>query len=136
MIMALRFIVYRVDPLPAKEREIMNWYLEVLKKYAVFSGRAGRSEYWMFLLFNIMITFVIGLIEGFVGSPGIVSLLYGLAVLVPAIGVSVRRLHDTNRSGWWLLISFVPFIGTIVLLVFMTLESQYGDNRFGPNTVT
>ena len=114
----------------------MNWYLEVLKKYAVFSGRAGRSEYWMFLLFNIIITVVIGLIEGFVGSQGIVSLLYGLAVLLPALGVSVRRLHDTNRSGWWLLISFVPIIGTIVLLVFMTLESQYGDNRYGPNTVT
>ncbi len=111
----------------------MNWYLEVLKKYAVFSGRAQRKEYWMFLLFNLIITFVLYLIEGLVGGPGIVGGLYSLAVLIPGIAVGVRRLHDTNRSGWWLLISLIPLIGTIVLIVFLVQDSQPGENRYGPN---
>lgn len=111
----------------------MNWYLEVLKKYAVFSGRARRTEYWMFFLFNFIISFVLAFIEGIVGGPGIIGLLYSLAVLIPGIAVSVRRLHDTNRSGWWLLIGLVPLIGAIVLLVFMVQDSQQGDNHYGPN---
>lgn len=111
----------------------MNWYLEVLRKYAVFDGRARRMEYWMFMLFNLVITVVLAIVEGFLGSAGLVGALYGLAVLIPGIAVSVRRLHDTNRSGWWLLIAFVPIIGTIVLLVFMFLDSQPGSNQYGPN---
>ncbi len=111
----------------------MNWYIEVLKKYAVFSGRARRKEYWMFFLFNIIISFVLGFIEGLAGLPGALSGLYSLAVLIPGIAVSVRRLHDTNRSGWWLLIGLVPFIGAIVLLIFMLQDGQPGDNRYGPN---
>ena len=116
----------------------MNWYFEVLKKYAVFSGRARRKEYWMFVLFNIIIAFVLGFIDGaagLVGESGLGPLggLYCVAVLIPGIAVSVRRLHDTNRSGWWLLIAFVPLIGAIVLLVFMVQDSQQGDNQYGPN---
>ena len=111
----------------------MNWYLKVLKKYAVFSGRAQRKEYWMFFLFNFIIAFVLGFVEGLAGGPGVLGSLYGLAVLIPGIAVSVRRLHDTNRSGWWLLISVVPFIGGIVLLIFMVGDSQPDDNRYGPN---
>lgn len=111
----------------------MNWYLEVMKKYAVFTGRAQRAEYWMFFLFNFIIAFVLGFIEGLVGGPGILGILYSLVVLIPGIAVSIRRLHDTDRSGWWLLIGFVPLIGAIVLLVFMVQDSKPGENQFGAN---
>ena len=114
----------------------MNWYLEVLKKYAVFSGRARRKEYWMFLLFNIIIGLVLGVLEGLAGGPGVLGSIYGLAVLIPGIAVSARRLHDTDRSGWWLLIGLIPLIGAIVLLVFMVQDSQPGENQYGPNPKT
>ncbi len=122
----------------------MNWYLQVLKKYAVFSGRARRKEFWMFFLFNGIIIFALvaaamagGSIAG--GSEGLMFLfillymLYVLAMLIPNIAVSVRRLHDTNRSGWWLLIDLIPFIGGIIILMFMMENSQPGENRYGPN---
>ena len=111
----------------------MNWYLDVLKKYAVFNGRARRKEYWMFFLFNIIIAVVLGFVEGLVGGPGVVGALYGLAVLIPGIAVGVRRLHDTNRTGWWLLIGLIPLIGAIVLLIFFVQDSQAGENQYGPN---
>ena len=111
----------------------MNWYLDVLKKYAVFNGRSRRKEYWMFFLINIVIAIVLGFIEGIMGSPGVISSLYSLAVLLPEIGVSIRRLHDTNRSGWWLFISLVPIIGAIILIVYMVQDSQPGENQYGQN---
>ena len=111
----------------------MEWYLVVLKKYAVFSGRARRKEYWMFFLFNIIIAFSLGFIEGLLGSPGVIGMIYSLAVLIPGIAVSVRRLHDTGRSGWWLLIALIPLIGSIVLLVFMVQEGKDEENDFGEN---
>ena len=111
----------------------MNWYLEVLKKYAVFSGRARRTEYWMFFLINLIIGFVLGFIEGIIGTGAALSGLYSLGVLIPGIAVGIRRLHDTNRSGWWLLIALVPIVGVIVLIVFMAMEGDKGDNPFGAN---
>lgn len=111
----------------------MKWYLEVLKKYTVFSGRARRKEYWMFILINLIIALVLGFIEGLAGGPGIIGGLYSLAVLIPGLAVSVRRLHDTDRSGWWLLISFVPLIGFAVFLVFMVQEGQTKENKYGSN---
>ncbi|MCF6286926.1 MAG: DUF805 domain-containing protein [Candidatus Hydrogenedentes bacterium] len=111
----------------------MHWYMDVLKKYAEFSGRARRQEYWMFFLFNIIIMIVLGIVEEIVGSPGVIGGLYSLAILVPGIAVGIRRLHDTDRSGWWFLIVFVPFIGGLVLLVFMLLGGTQGDNQFGPD---
>ena len=114
----------------------MNWYIEVLNKYAVFGGRAQRKEYWMFFLFNCIISFVIGLFEGFAGSPGIVYILYSLAVMIPGIAVSVRRLHDTDRSGWWLLIGLVPLLGAIALLIYMVQDSHSGENQYGINPKT
>ena len=116
----------------------MNWYVEVLKKYAVFSGRARRKEYWYFLLFNIIIGFVLGLIEGTTGlarknPQSILGLIYSLAVLLPGLAVSVRRLHDTGRSGWLVLIALVPFVGGIILLVFMAQDGTPGENQYGPN---
>ncbi len=114
----------------------MNWYVAVLKKYAVFSGRARRQEYWMFLLVNIIITFVLGFIEGLAGSPGVVGGLYLLAVALPSIGVSVRRLHDTDRSGWWLFVVLIPLIGPIVIFVFTVQDSTPGANQYGANPKT
>ncbi len=116
----------------------MNWYLNVLKKYAIFEGRARRTEYWMFCLFNFIIGLILGFIEGFVGiapesSQSVLAIIYMLAVLIPSLAVSVRRLHDTGRSGWWLLIALVPILGAIVILVFNLQDSQPGDNLYGPN---
>lgn len=115
----------------------MSWYLEVLKKYAVFSGRARRKEYWLFLLFNVLISIGLAIIEGAAGLTyrgyGVLRFYYLLAVLIPWIAVSVRRLHDTGHSGWWLLISFIPLIGAIALLVFYLQDSQPGENQYGPN---
>jgi uncharacterized membrane protein YhaH (DUF805 family) len=116
----------------------MNWYLEVLKKYAVFSGRARRKEYWMFFLFNMIILFVLGFIEGITGissgsEQSILASLYSLAILLPSLAVGVRRLHDTGRTGWWLLIGLVPIIGAIVLLVFLVIDSQPSENQYGFN---
>lgn len=111
----------------------MNWYLDVIKtKYAKFDGRARRQEYWMFTLFNIIIIAVLFAIDVALGL-GFLNLIYSLAVLVPSIAVCIRRLHDTGKSGWWILISLVPAIGAIVLIVFMVLDSTPGDNQFGPN---
>jgi len=116
----------------------MNWYLDVLKKYAVFTGRARRTEYWMFLLFNLIFAFVLGFVDAMTGmtsegGQGVLGTLYMLAVLLPGLGVTVRRLHDTDKSGWWILIAFVPLAGAITLLVFMLLDSQRGENRYGSN---
>lgn len=116
----------------------MNYYVAVLKKYAVFSGRAQRAEYWYFVLFNFIICVILGAIDSVISwgsqSPMMVlSGLYSLAVLIPSLAVLFRRLHDTGRSGWWILIVLIPIIGSIWLLVLMVLDSSYGDNKYGPN---
>ncbi len=117
----------------------MNWYLKALKKYAVFSGRARRKEYWYFALFSLLIAIVLAIIEGIVGNldaetgVGLLGDIYLLAILIPSIAVAVRRLHDTDRSGWWLLIALIPLIGGIVLIVFWAQDSQPGENQYGSN---
>lgn len=111
----------------------MNWYIAVLKKYAVFTGRARRKEFWMFVLINLIISVVLSFAEIALGGPGIMSIIYSLAVLLPGIGVSIRRLHDTNRSGWWLLIGLIPLVGLIIMIIFMVQDSQAGENQYGPN---
>ena len=117
----------------------MNWYIEALKKYAVFSGRSRRKEYWYFALFNIIITILLTLIDSSIGTLdeksgyGVLNTIYSLGVLLPGLGVSIRRLHDTGRSGWWLLIGLIPLIGAIVLIIFFVRDSQPGDNQYGPS---
>ena len=117
----------------------MNWYLHVLKNYATFSGRARRKEYWMFFLISALISIVLTLLDILLGTysveyeAGLFSGLYSLLILIPSIAVVVRRLHDSDRSGWWILISLIPLIGVIVLFVFTCLDSQPGTNRFGAN---
>ena len=148
--------------------EIFNWYLEVLRKYAVFSGRARRKEFWCFSLVSFIIVLVLTVLDNQLGTfhratdLGLFVSLYCLAILIPEIAVTVRRLHDTGRSGWWILLmlpygvvgaamgamsadempvamglvgimSIIGLIGLVVLLVFMVLDSQPGSNQFGPN---
>jgi uncharacterized membrane protein YhaH (DUF805 family) len=115
----------------------MNWYLDALKKYATFGGRARRKEYWFFSLFNFLIGLLLAFVDVANGTfneevgMGLVGGIYALAVLLPCIAVSVRRLHDTEHSGWWLLIGLIPVVGWIVLLIFMVREGTRGPNRFG-----
>jgi len=116
----------------------MGWYFEVLKKYAVFSGRATRQEYWMFALVSTVIALAFAFIDSQIGlmsqtGYGVLSGVYSLAILVPSIAVAVRRLHDTDRSGIWYLIAFVPIIGPIALLVFCVQDSNVGMNQYGEN---
>lgn len=117
----------------------MNWYLKVLHQYADFNGRARRMEYWMFVLFNMMFAIIALVVDNIIGIAfeeigyGPLHLIYCLAIVIPSIAVAARRLHDSGRSGWWILISFIPFIGGIWLLVLLLLESDPGDNEYGPN---
>ncbi|MCU0461747.1 MAG: DUF805 domain-containing protein [Bacteroidales bacterium] len=117
----------------------MKWYLKVLKQYADFNGRARRTEYWMFVLFNIIFLTIAIVLDNVIGTTfgdlpyGFLYLIYALAVLIPGLAVVVRRLHDTGRSGWWILISLVPLIGAIWLLVLMLLDSEPEENEYGPN---
>ena len=111
----------------------MEWYISVLKQYAVFEGRARRKEYWMFSLFNFVIALAITVVESVIGTGGTIYGLYALLVLIPSIAVAVRRLHDTGRSGWWLLLALIPAIGAIILLVFLVLDSEVESNDYGDN---
>ncbi|ELC7279834.1 DUF805 domain-containing protein [Aeromonas veronii] len=110
----------------------MNWYISVLKQYAVFSGRARRTEYWMFVLCNVIVMLLLGMVDKLIGGDNeLISSIYSLAVLLPSLAVAARRLHDTDRSAWWLLLGLIPIIGTLVLIYFMICNGQQGPNRFG-----
>ena len=111
----------------------MNWYLTVLKKYAEFNGRARRAEYWTFVLINAAICWglmILGMVTG-LKFLAILCNLYSLAVLVPSIAVGVRRMHDTGRSGWTILVNLIPVIGWIIFIVFAAQEGTRGDNQYG-----
>lgn len=135
----------------------MEWYLKCLRQYADFSGRARRKEYWMFILFNAIISFVLGFIDGLLGL-NLLSYIYALVIFIPSLAVSVRRLHDIGRCGWWYLLPMVPFIGLsallafgsftssaaiilglaalgtgILMLVWFCTDSERGSNKWGPN---
>ena len=109
----------------------MNYYNQVLSKYAEFNGRARRSEYWYFVLINILISVVIYILDIGIGSFGALGIIYSLGILIPSLAVGVRRLHDIDRSGWYLLLAFIPFIGVVILLVFMAQDSIAGENQYG-----
>ena len=101
------------------EKKGMNWYLEALRKYAVFEGRARRKEYWYFALFNVIILIVLLVIDRMTGTfnpevgVGLFGAIYLLGLLIPSLAVAVRRLHDTNRSGWWMLLGLIPLVGAL-----------------------
>lgn len=111
----------------------MNYFLEALKKYAMFSGRARRKEYWMYVLFYVIFASFVTIIDGVLGTSRILTGIYGLAFIVPTIAAAVRRLHDLGKSGFWYFISFIPLIGGIWMLVLMCLDGQQGENQYGPN---
>lgn len=121
----------------------MEWYLKVVRdNYANFEGRARRQEYWMFYLFNMIFTFLlyIPLIaaaamesDALMLTGGILLMLYILAIIIPSIAVSVRRLHDQDKSGSWYFVTFIPFIGGIWLLILMVTEGTHGPNQYGPD---
>jgi uncharacterized membrane protein YhaH (DUF805 family) len=108
----------------------MNWYLEVLRKYGVSTGRARRKEYWLFILCNFLVYIILMFVDSGLGlmsadGNGVLSLLYSLAMIVPSITVGIRRMHDTDHSGWWIIMP-------IANLVFALTPSMPGPNRFGP----
>ena len=139
----------RGDPLPAGSRRpgygpestespggihmqmVTAFKLVVFERYAVFEGRAGRAEYWWFFLANFLIGLVIQVLAGVSDALVILSVIYSLALLIPGLAVAVRRLHDTNKSGWWILIALVPLVGIIVLIVFLATDGDSGANQYG-----
>ncbi|MFF7974384.1 DUF805 domain-containing protein [Streptomyces sp. NPDC007905] len=113
----------------------MSWFIAALKKYAVFKGRARRKEFWLFMLCVYITYGVLGGIGVATHSSAFLATL-GLAViafLLPTWGVTVRRLHDTGRSGWWILINLVPTFGAVILLVICSEDGKTGANKYGPN---
>ena len=117
----------------------MDWYLLALKRYAQFSGRSRRKEYWMYSLINGMIGLVLyggGIVlmahRGLAALLLILAVVYELGTVVPGLACGVRRLHDTGRSGWWILLGFVPVLG-LALVVFLVLDSEPGPNQYGGN---
>ena len=117
----------------------MEWYIKVLKQYADFNGRARRKEFWMFVLINTIISIVIMAVDGFLGLNigmlpyGYLYMIYSLAILLPNLAVSVRRMHDIGKSGWFLLIAFIPLIGAIWLIVLSCKEGDQETNEYGPD---
>lgn len=117
----------------------MEWYLAVLNKYTVFTGRARRKEYWMFVLFNFIFAVAAMLLDNLIGTAmdgvgyGAIYIIYALAVFLPGMAAAVRRLHDVGKSGWMILIAIIPIVGAIWLLVLLVTDSQPGDNQYGPN---
>ncbi len=117
----------------------MNWYLKVLNQYADFSGRARRKEFWMFTLINILISWVLGFVFTFIGisidvpALAFLAYIYSLAVFIPGLAVSVRRLHDIGKTGWYILLAFIPFIGALWLIVLFCMEGENKTNQWGEN---
>ncbi len=117
----------------------MNWFLRAVEKYATFSGRAQRAEYWYYILFYLLLVMGLSSIDRLTGTynelfgVGLLSGLCGLGLMLPSVAVGVRRLHDTGRSGWWLLLGLIPLLGSLILLVFYIQDSQPGGNAYGPN---
>ena len=116
----------------------MEWMLMPLRRYADFSGRSRRKEYWMFILGMIIAVVALSIVEGILGLSGMVGGVYGplttialLGLIIPGIAVQVRRFHDQDKSGWFVLLGLIPFVGGLIVLVFMCLEGTKGPNRFG-----
>jgi uncharacterized membrane protein YhaH (DUF805 family) len=113
----------------------MHYFIEVLKKYAIFKGRARRAEYWYFTLVSTIISVVINVISNiFSDKQNIIGLVYSLAVFIPGLAVSVRRLHDIGKSGWMILINLIPLVGFIWFIVLACKDSNPGENKYGPNS--
>jgi len=118
---------------------LMQWLKEVIAKYATFRGRARRREYWRYILYYVIAFVALVLVDMLTGTfnmesqLGFLSGLFLLFMLIPSVAVAVRRLHDTERSGWWVLLALLPLIGQLVLLFFFIQEGDEGDNAYGPD---
>ena len=112
-----------------------KFYLCVFQNYFNFKGRAGLAEYWYFVLFNFIICVILGIIDNIVGAKSIIVYVYSLAVLIPSLGLTVRRLHDIGKSGWMILVSLIPLVGAIWLIVLLAKKGDPKDNEFGPAEV-
>lgn len=108
----------------------MEYFIAAFKQYATFTGRTTRKEYWMFILFYLIFSVVLAIVDGVLGIQ-LLGLIFSLALLVPSIAIAARRLHDTGRTGWWQLIVLIPLIGFIVLIVFLCMDSTEA-NQYGP----
>lgn len=116
--------------------ELAHYYVQALKKYAVFSGRARRREYWYFFLGNVLVSVIITIIGTLLSSEQFIDIAsgaYTLAVLLPVLAVGVRRLHDTGKTGWWILLSLIPIVGALILIYFFVQDSAPGENKYGKN---
>lgn len=114
--------------------DIIEWYKKPFQKFLEFEGRSRRKEYWTFVLVNLVISMILGGSGGIFGTGmGTLSGLFSLIILIPSITVGVRRLHDTGRTGLWLLVGFIPVIGLLILIFFMIQDSEPGSNQYGPN---
>jgi len=117
----------------------MNWYFAVLKKYAQLNGRATRQEFWMFSLFHLIFLILALILDNVLGTTfqdsyyGIIYFLYIVGTALPSLAVAVRRLHDIGYSGWWFLINAIPYIGPVLLLIFLAKDSQPDKNKYGAN---
>lgn len=111
----------------------MQWFIDPIKnQYADFTGRTTRKAFWMFVLFYLLLNVAISIVTGVVGLEE-VGLLFSLAVLLPAVAITARRLHDIGKSGWWQLVGFVPIIGWIIVIVWNAMPGQDGANTYGPD---
>jgi uncharacterized membrane protein YhaH (DUF805 family) len=117
---------------PKPPEHTMNSFLDAVRKYAEFSGRSGRREYWMFSMFFSLLVLALLIVDFMLGTYIVLTGLFVLALMIPSVAVLVRRLHDTNRSGWWLLVQLIPFVGAFVLLILLCIDSTPGDNQYGP----
>jgi uncharacterized membrane protein YhaH (DUF805 family) len=106
------------------------------RNYVTFSGRAARSEYWWFYLFTVLVNFAGGFLDGLTGGVGLINLAVFLGLILPTIAMAVRRLHDKDRSGWWLFIGLVPLIGILLILYWFVTRGTPGPNRFGPDPLS
>lgn len=126
------------QPLPAEDKSVDEWWITGWRKFGDFNGRGRRKEYWSFTVGNVALSMLLAFVDQMLGTfsaadgMGVLSGLYLLAILIPSLSAGVRRLHDTGKSGWWLLIGFIPIVG-LVLLVFLLQDSEAGENRFGPS---
>ena len=120
----------------------MEWYLKVMRdNYANFNGRARRKEYWMFTLFFLLFALLAGFVIGILSAVGetvamiaiILAVVWYLAHLVPSLAVTVRRLHDTGKSGWFYLLAIIPYIGGLIIFIFTVMQGDKGDNKYGPD---
>lgn len=113
---------------------ILDWFKKALRNYTNFSGRARRKEYWYFVLVQMGLIIVAMILDAIIfnSETGLFYIVVALGLFLPGLAVTIRRLHDTSRSGWWFLLSILPLIGSIILLVFLASDTKLETNQWGP----